>query len=225
MSDFDKEAERERLREQFEREEEKRETTERMSELLLKGATMTDTHCNQCGDPIFRYDGQEFCPSCQQPVEDGTPVGENGETATEATEQAETQAESTESEDTATPEAAADQSEGATAESTQTDDQRDTAEPAQSRPDAETPTEPPRAVEPSRVDVPEPSGERAVERREPARDASASADASLADVRESLLRILREQTRRADAAEDPRRTRDHLAAAREAAETLDTLPY
>ncbi|MBV0925642.1 hypothetical protein KTS45_15660 [Halomicroarcula limicola] len=68
MSDFDKEAEREKLRERFEAEEEKREATEQMSELLLKGATMTNAHCSDCGDPVFRYDGQEFCPTCQKPI-------------------------------------------------------------------------------------------------------------------------------------------------------------
>ncbi|MUV90902.1 hypothetical protein GJ629_14200, partial [Halapricum sp. CBA1109] len=75
MSDFDKEAERERLREKYDEEEDDRETTERMSELLLKGATMTNAHCGECGDPIFRYEGQEFCPSCQQVVADATRRG------------------------------------------------------------------------------------------------------------------------------------------------------
>ncbi|WP_262179165.1 Sjogren's syndrome/scleroderma autoantigen 1 family protein [Haloarcula laminariae] len=68
MSDFDKEAEREKLREKYGEDEQKREATEQMSELLLKGATMTNAHCTDCGDPIFRYDGQEFCPTCQKPV-------------------------------------------------------------------------------------------------------------------------------------------------------------
>ncbi|MFC4405318.1 Sjogren's syndrome/scleroderma autoantigen 1 family protein [Haloarchaeobius iranensis] len=63
--EFDKEAEREKLREQFATEEEEREQTRRMSELLLKGATMTNRHCDRCGDPVFRQNGQEFCPSCQ----------------------------------------------------------------------------------------------------------------------------------------------------------------
>jgi len=76
MSDFDKEAERERLREKYEAESEGREATQRMSELLLKGATMTNSHCGNCGDPIFRYDGTEFCPTCnadgQGTVEDAT---------------------------------------------------------------------------------------------------------------------------------------------------------
>src|SRR6056297_1257929 len=68
MSDFDKEAEREKLREKYGEEDQKRKATEQMSELLLKGATMTNAHCTDCGDPIFRYDGQEFCPTCQKPV-------------------------------------------------------------------------------------------------------------------------------------------------------------
>jgi UPF0148 protein len=84
MSDFDEEAERERLREKYERDEQKREVTERMSELLLKGATMTNAHCEQCGDPIFRYDGQEFCATCQRAVE--RPSAADSESAEEATE-------------------------------------------------------------------------------------------------------------------------------------------
>lgn len=73
MSEFDKEAEREKLRKQFEQDERKRESTQRMSELLLQGATMTDTHCDTCGDPLFRYEGQEFCPSCQAQTDDQQP--------------------------------------------------------------------------------------------------------------------------------------------------------
>ena len=72
MSDFDREKEREKLREKYERDKQKREQSERLSELLLKGATMTDRHCETCGDPVFRWDGQEFCPTCQQPEEEAT---------------------------------------------------------------------------------------------------------------------------------------------------------
>src|SRR6056297_1378770 len=83
MSDFDKEAEREKLREKYGEEDQKRKATEQMSELLLKGATMTNAHCTDCGDPIFRYDGQEFCPTCQKPVArdraDGEDDGESGD--------------------------------------------------------------------------------------------------------------------------------------------------
>ena len=66
MSDFDAEAERERLREKYEAEAEDRKRTQQMSELLLKGATMTNAHCGECGSPIFRYEGEEFCPDCQR---------------------------------------------------------------------------------------------------------------------------------------------------------------
>jgi uncharacterized Zn finger protein (UPF0148 family) len=74
MSDFDKEAERERLREKYEQDEDDREATQRMSQLLLQGATMTNQHCDVCGDPIFRQEGREFCPTCQEDREDGAPV-------------------------------------------------------------------------------------------------------------------------------------------------------
>ncbi|WP_115864799.1 Sjogren's syndrome/scleroderma autoantigen 1 family protein [Halorussus litoreus] len=76
-SGFDKEAEREKLREKYGQDDD-RENTRRMSELLLQGATMTGKHCNQCSDPIFRYDGQEFCPNCQREAEGGRAGGANG---------------------------------------------------------------------------------------------------------------------------------------------------
>jgi UPF0148 protein len=69
MSDFDKEAEREKLRRKYEADEDDREATEKMSELLLQGATMTNAHCSECGDPIFRYEGQEFCATCERAVD------------------------------------------------------------------------------------------------------------------------------------------------------------
>ncbi|HKJ58253.1 MAG TPA: Sjogren's syndrome/scleroderma autoantigen 1 family protein [Halobacteriales archaeon] len=80
---FDKEAEKEKLRAQLEREEEERQSTQHMSELLLKGATMTNKHCDVCGDPIFRYDGQEFCPTCSQAGEAGAEGAPAGEPSTE----------------------------------------------------------------------------------------------------------------------------------------------
>ncbi len=63
MSEFDKEAEREKLRQKYGDSDED-ETTAQMSELLLQGATMTNRHCETCGNPLFRKDGQEFCPHC-----------------------------------------------------------------------------------------------------------------------------------------------------------------
>ncbi|MFW5935622.1 MAG: Sjogren's syndrome/scleroderma autoantigen 1 family protein [Halolamina sp.] len=62
--EFDKEAEREKLREKLEKDERKRQETQRMSELLLQGATMTNDHCDRCGDPLFRDGGETFCPTC-----------------------------------------------------------------------------------------------------------------------------------------------------------------
>jgi len=82
MSDFDKEAEREKLREQFERDRQKRQQSERMSELLLKGATMTNKH-HDCGSPIFRWEGEEFCPSCEGPNGTGGADAETGEPSTD----------------------------------------------------------------------------------------------------------------------------------------------
>lgn len=70
MSEFDKEAEREKLREQLEQDRERRETTQQMSELLLKGATMLNVHCADCASPIFRHEGEEFCPTCNRSVEE-----------------------------------------------------------------------------------------------------------------------------------------------------------
>ncbi|ELY70442.1 hypothetical protein C488_18550, partial [Natrinema pellirubrum DSM 15624] len=88
MSDFDKEAEREKLREKYEQDQKEREATQRMSDLLLKGATMTNAHCGTCGDPLFQQNGTTFCPSCHgnpdavegtdleaQPAEGAAPKG------------------------------------------------------------------------------------------------------------------------------------------------------
>ncbi|WP_152039453.1 Sjogren's syndrome/scleroderma autoantigen 1 family protein [Salinigranum salinum] len=87
MSDFDKEAEREKLREKYERDRQKRKETERMSQLLLQGATMTNHHCDTCGDPLFRYQGQEFCATCEghaQEAEAQSQVQDEAETAPES---------------------------------------------------------------------------------------------------------------------------------------------
>src|SRR6056297_2620745 len=78
MSDFDKEAERKKLRKKFADDEEKRADTQRMSELLLKGATMTNKHCDRCGDPLFRYNGQTFCSTCQAEAAEGAADAEAG---------------------------------------------------------------------------------------------------------------------------------------------------
>lgn len=61
---IDKEALREELREKYEADDAERDATQRMSDLLLKGATMTNSHCGTCGDPLFRQNGTTFCPTC-----------------------------------------------------------------------------------------------------------------------------------------------------------------
>ncbi len=76
MSDFDKEKEREKLRRKFERDEERRRSTEQMSELLLKGATMLNVHCQECASPIFRHEGNEFCPTCGRSVDELQTAGD-----------------------------------------------------------------------------------------------------------------------------------------------------
>lgn len=68
MSEFDKEAERERLREKYAEEEADRASTQHMSELLLQGMTMTDRHCPECTSPLFRDGDRLFCPECQRDV-------------------------------------------------------------------------------------------------------------------------------------------------------------
>lgn len=68
MSEFDKEAERERLREKYEADEADRASARQMGELLLRGARMTDRHCPECGTPLFEEEGATFCPECEREV-------------------------------------------------------------------------------------------------------------------------------------------------------------
>ena len=241
MSDFDKEAEREKLREQFERDRERREQSERMSELLLKGATMTNKH-HDCGSPIFRWEGEEFCPTCE------SPVGAGGEEAA-----AEGPAEATETPDA--PDAseateqpgAAERAEG-TADASADADTGPTDRPTASDAEAggvdvavESPADgngasgesPGTATAEEPTDAterpPEPS-------REPARSApdpgptdagrpagGRSAGDDVAAARASLERTLADVARQAEATgtDDLARKRNLIAAAREAAEALE----
>jgi uncharacterized Zn finger protein (UPF0148 family) len=188
MSGFDEEAERERLREKYEQDQEKRASTQRMSELLLKGATMTNSHCDTCGDPIFRYDGQEFCPTCQ--AADGQEAA-----AQEGTADPDPTAVGTEADDDATP-----------APEAATPDRRAPPEAGADAGDGQGRAP---AAESDTTLSPSPS--------------SRSTGTPLDDARESLSRTLLEYARAAEEADDPRRAREFLAAAREAAETLSAL--
>ena len=201
MSDFDEEAEREKLRERFAEEDEKRETTERMSELLLQGATMTDTHCDTCGDPLFRYDGQTFCPTCQRAV-----------TEDEATD------------DEPSPERAADD-----AQRIAVDDPHD--QPAnrndETRPQrTDMPTDEHPAPTHSRRAPPSQTANTTTDARRNDQSSASRSGASAGDLtatEASLSRTLAELASAAEELDDLGRTREYLAAAREAAEALDAV--
>ena len=228
MSDgFDKEAEREKLREKFGEKEEQREHTQRMSELLLQGATMTNRHCDACGDPIFRHDGQEFCPTCHA-TEDGyavpagggqAPAGEapddtaaNGSPATTDSDQT---AGSPGGVEPAKP-ARAPQPADPTRDSQPADPSRDSQPGATPSPDPTTTDRSESATTaPGTSMSPTTAGGRSEE--------SDGSPSGLDDARASLTRTLTRFARAAEETDDPRRARDHLEAAREAAEALAAL--
>ncbi|RZV11947.1 Sjogren syndrome/scleroderma autoantigen 1 (Autoantigen p27) [Natrinema hispanicum] len=230
MSDFDKEAEREKLREKYERDKQERKATQRMSDLLLKGATMTNTHCGTCGDPLFQMDGTTFCPSCH-----GNPDAVEGTDleAQPADEQPSTdQSESDQSAaDESTPAApseptAAATSDASTAE-TDVNNQRESSVTTPSR-DERQPT-PQADVESSQTDV----SSRTADNRASEPGASSRspvptqrqqpADGDLEAAHNALVRTLEKFATEAAATDDPRYARECLEAAREAGETLSTL--
>ena len=235
MSDFDKEAEREKLREKYGNEEQKREATEQMSELLLKGATMTNAHCTDCGDPIFRYDGQEFCPTCQKPVardqSDGETAGDDHIEVADPSDDAHVQFGGDDAD------ATADTDGQSTADATADTPQQPAAE---AQPSADTPQQPAAAdrsvpsADPDRTpptaseaaDSPERAPTATPSRPEPpARTADRSVDSDLSAAQELLAETVTRFAQQAAETEDPRRARDHLAAAREAAEALDAVRF
>lgn len=243
MSEFDREAERERLREKYERDKQKREATEEMSELLLQGATMTNAHCSDCGNPIFRYDGQEFCATCEKAVDRGG-EGEDSDGAAGSVEV-------TEPSDETRVVFGSDAAERSAGGQTETD-------PAETGPAErpETEQEPPetdpagRDREPSGpADVESSRGERTAETGDtgvfppesrptatgPDGDGNRGEQESGADIREgtprddvadaraTLARTLARYSRRAEDAGDPREAREYLDVANAAAQTLASL--
>jgi uncharacterized Zn finger protein (UPF0148 family) len=199
MSGFDEEAERERLREKYERDQEKRASTQRMSELLLKGATMTNSHCDACGDPIFRHDGQEFCPTCQAAGEETAGGDADAEGGTAASEAA---------------------SEGGDAGTTPAD----AADPVAESDTTPAPEATDRPARPGVVDeAPTITSDGRV--RDRSSEPTAAADGSLDEARASLSRTLLRYARAAEETDDPRRATEYLSAAREAAETLAALEF
>ena len=243
MSDFDEEAERERLREQYEQEQQDRQATEKMSELLLQGATMTNAHCSDCGDPVFRYEGQEFCATCEKAIDRGDGAGEgaaedgegdvagaddgSGGTDDEAPDRI---PEDTEHVQVTPPDETRVRFGSGDADGVDEpgpEHGRDSAgeEPQDSptRPSADA-GGPQREPAPERVPSVDPSPGTADRGGASAdRDAGTGGDSTLPGARASLERTLARLTRQAEAAEDPTQAREYLAAAREAAETLAAL--
>jgi uncharacterized Zn finger protein (UPF0148 family) len=237
MSDeFDREAEREKLREQFGEEEDDRERTERLSELLLKGATMTDRHCPECGDPVFRHEGREFCPSCQREVttEEARRATAGQAAARDPTDAgASPDADANANADTnAAVDAAADRStiEVDTPGGTDTDGSAtDGTVPTTGETDAASPTEragnapqggQPAAGSSGGESRPQPQPQPTAS--EPAPSASGG-ESGLLPARQHLTRTVNRLAQQAAAEEDPGRKREFLAATREAAEALEAV--
>ena len=225
MSDeFDKEAEREKLRKKFSEDEQKREHTQRLSELLLQGATMTNRHCETCGDPIFRHEGREFCPTCHA-TEDGYEVPIETPAAADDGNDADEAASTAVDADTT---AGATTDADATADTTAGADTESVASGAVSAPPTDRSTADERATDSSSVAAAEsaaPSPDASVE--SPATDAatrrSNTDTGDVAAARDAVVQTLTRFARAAADTEDPRRARERLAAAKEAAETLAAL--
>jgi uncharacterized Zn finger protein (UPF0148 family) len=246
MSDFDREAAREELREKFERDNEKRKTTQRMSELLLKGATMTNRHCDTCGDPIFRYQGQEFCPTCQNATVDGGPDSVQDETDQPTPVSAESAADSTTpATDAATAgrqagdgdasvpvePASPDRQQPTPADHQQATTTGDRQQPTTTG-DRQQPTttgdrqQPTTTGDRQQPTTPAESAESPTaggETAEPQPAPLAGDTADLDTARASLVRTLTRYSREAESADDPRRAKELLSVARESAETLAAL--
>jgi len=206
MSDFDKEAEREKLRKKYADDEDTRANTKRMSELLLKGATMTNQHCDTCGDPLFRHNGQTFCPTCQANSRQAAAQGDQPEQPTPD-----------QSDD-------ADQPQPTNAELTPEQPASNTSQPNQP-----TPTQPATNGQPTPADdqsATNTSRSPATGSSEPTATQSVTADDSgLTDARQSLAATVTRFSKRATETDDPRRAKELLSAAREAAETLRALEF
>ncbi|SFR32302.1 Sjogren's syndrome/scleroderma autoantigen 1 family protein [Halogeometricum limi] len=233
MSDFDKEAERQRLREKYEKDEERRKETQRMSELLLQGATMTNKHCNDCGTPIFRYQGTEFCPNCQSKqaevaaeaaddaaagVVEGTPASNGAASTASAGAEPNRDAEETAA---STADAVGESRVEADAESSPTPSTSAMQSGSETRAESTSPEPPVQSGSAARQPPKTASGRAVGTGTAPAE--TGSPDASVQAARESLLQAIIEHARRSTAADEPRRAKEHLEAAHEAADALAAL--
>ena len=228
MSDgFDKEAEREKLREKFGEKEEQREHTQRMSELLLQGATMTNRHCDACGDPIFRHDGQEFCPTCHA-TEDGYAVPAGGGQAPAGEAPDDTAANgspaTTDSDQTAgSPGGVEPVNPARTPQPADPTPDSQSANPAQGSQPGATPSPDSTTTDRSESETTPPGTSVSPTTAGGRSEESDGSPGGLDDARASLTRTLTRFARAAEETDDPRRARDHLEAAREAAEALAAL--
>jgi uncharacterized Zn finger protein (UPF0148 family) len=241
MSEFDKEAEREKLREKYERDQQKRKETERMSQLLLQGATMTNRHCDTCGDPLFRYQGNQFCATCEGRAQEAEAASraqpeaqaqeaETGTDVAETSRPADDRRETTPIGDQGDPDPVdADAAMGADAggDVESAPEQHDTPAPTvedRAAVEADTPDSSAHtSTSTSRSGGEPPTTETSVRTTRDAHDAHGGEEADLDAARASLIRTLTHHARRAEAVEDPRRATDHLTAVREAADALSAL--
>ncbi|MFD1586414.1 Sjogren's syndrome/scleroderma autoantigen 1 family protein [Halorientalis brevis] len=213
MSEFDKEAEREKLREKYERDKQNRESTERMSDLLLKGATMTNSHCGTCGDPIFRHEGQQFCPTCQEVV--GEDEGEQSQTTPQ---DVSASGPETEGVGGVEPDEPADATDSVDADATP-----EPTSPSPSQPPVPSENELPdtaRARD-GTTGVPDTTTPPATDVQPQQQERVSDVDGeSLANARASLTRTVTRLAQQAEASEDLERARAYLAATEEAADAL-----
>ncbi|MFB6205304.1 MAG: Sjogren's syndrome/scleroderma autoantigen 1 family protein [Haloglomus sp.] len=247
--DFDREAERRKLEEKYGDEQDDRERTQQLSELLLKGATMTDIHCPECGDPIFRHEGRQFCPSCQREVAtDESQQATAGQAAAEnPLDEAAGAGDAAGADDSDAAESSGD-GHAVEVETPDSPDEADesalsgaaSAESAESSTSPETPaaspaTSGPSQPSPSPQDAPQsPEANQSVARPTSAQSGAQSGtqatqptDAETASglmpARQHLTRTVNRLAEQAAAEEDPGRKREFLAATREAAEALEAV--
>jgi uncharacterized Zn finger protein (UPF0148 family) len=209
MSDFDKEAERQKLREKYADDEDERAATQRMSQLLLQGATMTNRHCDECGDPRFRYEGREFCPSCEG-AQGGTPVQETGDEPAQ-----DAQTTGTQSAGATEPGPSGGNQDQSTA------GQVSAGEPEASSSTTRQPASGASAPGHSPQQTPGHAHQEAPNQGSP--PGEGPIDGDLVEARRTLARSVRSLAERGATADDPRRAREHLEAAREAADALAAL--
>ncbi len=221
MSDFDKEAEREKLRKKYADDEDKRANTKRMSELLLKGATMTNQHCDSCGDPLFRHNGQTFCPTCQADSQQSAAQSDGTQQPTpeqsgDADQQQPPNAELTPEQpanSTPQPTQSTPTHPATNGQPTQADTQSETNRSSATQSSPPTATQSSRSRPQSSQSTPQPSSP------------ATAGDSGLRDARQSLAATVTQFSQRAAETDDPRRAKELLSAAREAAETLRALEF